>query len=290
MPAVRQVTVIMATKCRYLVMMLVLGAIPTSAQLCPYHMDIAPCLCTENGPSQELDIDCSHVVDIDQLTRIFQADFPFINYRRLTMTGTPDDPLPLTFLPNGVFGTITFQEIIIQHTQIRRVDDNVILGSKASLTQLMVTYSELTSFPTTVLPLMSDLKQLDLSHNNIVFIPDLRSSSLRSLNLAHNSQLSFTSQVFTELDHIVDLNIGHCNIDTLAPGIFLNMVNLSTIYLEYNKLTHLDAASLHFTSNVIEEIVLSGNQITSVEPNFFSGKSWQPSMISHIIMQLLTFP
>lgn len=262
----------MATKCTYLAMM-VLGAILTSAQHCPFHMDIAPCLCTERGPSPELDMDCSLVVDIDQLMRIFQADIPSTNFRRLTMTGTSDDPIQLGFLPEGVFGSVTFQEIIIQHTQIRRVDDYAFLGSNASLTVLTVSHSELTSFPTTILPLMPHLRQLDLSHNHLLFIPDLRSSSLRSLTLAHNSYLSFTDHVFTKLDHIVDLNIGYCNIETLTPGMFLNMMNLSAIYLENNRLTQLDDTSLHFTSGVVGEIVLSGNQISSVEPNFFSGKT-----------------
>ncbi|KAK8402674.1 hypothetical protein O3P69_000789 [Scylla paramamosain] len=265
----------MNTKCIYMAMMAVLGFMLTSAQRCPFHMDIAPCLCTEIGPSPELDLDCSHVVDIDQLTRVFQADFPSTNYRRLTMTGTPDEPIPLSFLPDGVFGSITFQEIVMQHTQIYRVDDYAFLGSKDTLTMLTLSRSVLTSFPTTILPLLSDLRELDLSYNHLVFIPDLRSSSLRSLTLAHNTQLCFSDQVFTKLDQIVDLNIGHCNMETIPTGMFLNMMNLSTVYLEYNKLTHLDAATLHFTSEVIEEIVLSGNQISAVEPNFFSGTGKQ---------------
>ncbi|MPC62618.1 Oplophorus-luciferin 2-monooxygenase non-catalytic subunit [Portunus trituberculatus] len=258
------------TKCIYMVMMAVLRLMLTSAQSCPFHMDIAPCLCTEIGPSPELDMDCSHVVDIDQLMRVFQADFPSTNYRRLSMTGTPDDPIPISFLPDGVFGSITFQEIVIQHAQINRVDDYAFLGSKDTLTMLTLIHSELTSFPTTILPLLSDFRELDLSYNHLVFIPDLRSSSLRSLTLAHNTQLNFSDRVFAEIDQIIDLNIAHCNMETIPPGMFLNMMNLSTVYLEYNKITHLDAASLHFTSKHTY-LELLNNQITTL-----GEASWRP--------------
>ncbi|KAG0711139.1 Oplophorus-luciferin 2-monooxygenase non-catalytic subunit [Chionoecetes opilio] len=257
----------MNTKCIYWAMM-ALGAVLTSAQRCPYRMDIAPCVCTE---SEKLAMDCSRVVDIAQLIRIFEADFPSTTFWRLTMTGTYDAPIQLSFLPDGVFGSVNFQEILIQHTLIQRVDDYAFVGSKDSLSMLWITHSELTSFPTTILPLMPNLMQLDLSYNLLQFLPDLRSSSLRSLTLAHNSQLAFTDQLFTKLDQIVDLNIGYCQVETLTPGIFLNMMNLSSLYLEHNRLTHLAAASLHFTSGAMEEIVLSGNQITSVDPNFLSG-------------------
>ncbi|XP_045133453.1 oplophorus-luciferin 2-monooxygenase non-catalytic subunit-like isoform X2 [Portunus trituberculatus] len=262
----------MNSKCIYMVMMAVLRLMLTSAQSCPFHMDIAPCLCTEIGPSPELDMDCSHVVDIDQLMRVFQADFPSTNYRRLSMTGTPDDPIPISFLPDGVFGSITFQEIVIQHAQINRVDDYAFLGSKDTLTMLTLIHSELTSFPTTILPLLSDFRELDLSYNHLVFIPDLRSSSLRSLTLAHNTQLNFSDRVFDEIDQIIDLNIAHCNMETIPPGMFLNMMNLSTVYLEYNKITHLDAASLHFTrTGKHTYLELLNNQITTL-----GEASWRP--------------
>ena len=256
-----------------MVVMAVLRLMLTSAQRCPFHMDIAPCLCTEIGLNPDLDMDCSHVLDIDQLMRVFEADFPSTNYRRLSMTGTPGDPIPLSYLPDGVFGRITFQEIVIQYTQIYRVDDHAFIGSKDTLQMLTLSHNEQTTFPSTILPLFSHLRELDLSYNHLVFIPDLRSSSLRFLTLTNNTQLSFSDQVFAEIDQIVDLNIGHCNMETIPPGMFSNMKNLSTVYLEYNKLTHLDAASLHFTSEVIEEIILSGNQISVAEPNFFSGKT-----------------
>ncbi|XP_042234431.1 oplophorus-luciferin 2-monooxygenase non-catalytic subunit-like isoform X2 [Homarus americanus] len=241
-----------------LVLMVRQWTVLVSAEECPYYMDILPCVCTQDKETLEVDLNCSRVVDIEQLKQIFEAEFPSINFRELTMDGTAEDPVPLDYLPDGVFGPVTFRKVNIRYTNVQDIGDNVLLHLNSTLEELRLNDNELLSFPTADLPHFPKLLFLDISSNNLTFIADLHSLTLNSLNLGQNPGLFFTTEAFVNVPNLVDLDIGNCSLKSLQPNLFTEQWFLATLNLQLNHITELDASSLNFPNNSLNEIILSG--------------------------------
>lgn len=258
---------------------LTLQALPADGQMCPMADDIAPCHCTKDAVTQKLDLDCSNVLDSWQLERIFQARFPSPVFRRLTMAGTEGHRVPLVYLPDSVFGNISFTSVVIKYTNISHVGEKVFEKSYDTLESLTFSYSDLQVYPATNLRFFTRLSTLDLSHNKMVFLQDVYSLSLQILNVEHNEHLAFSDKLLTVVPSLLEMSLASCGIESLPPGLFSSAEVLSNVNLEGNKLTHLGGGALAFASNDVLEIILSDNEISSADKDFISGTSASVNLV-----------
>lgn len=248
-----------------------LQAFRADGQMCPVADDIAPCHCTKDTATQKLDLDCSNVVDSWQLERIFQARFPSPAFRELTMAGTEGHSVPIVYLADGVFGNLSFTAVVIKYTNISHVGENVFEKSYDTLESLTLSYSDLQVYPATNLRYFSKLSLLDLSYNKMVFLQDIYSLSLQILNVEHNERLAFSDKLLTVVPSLLEMSLASCGIENIPPGLFSSAEVLSNVNMEGNKLTHLEGNALAFSSNAVLEIILSDNEISSVDKDFISG-------------------
>ena len=97
------------------------------------------------------------------------------------------DNVKVKALPEGAFGNLTFQEILIYNTSLRKIHPSVILNSKDRLVDLTIAHSRLEVFPFRLLPALSELKRLWLQNNSLSSVPALQSESLEVLYLYSNN-------------------------------------------------------------------------------------------------------
>ena len=89
-------------------------------------------------------------------------------------------------LPDGVFGDISFDHIIVNNTALRKIHPNALLPSKDRLVELTIQYSHLEEFPFQILPKLSLLRFLHLQANSLTSVTAIRSASLEALSLSFN--------------------------------------------------------------------------------------------------------
>lgn len=142
------------------------------------------------------------------------------------------------------------------------------LGSiVTNITELSATNVGLIAVNKNALEGMSQLKFLNLSHNEIT---DIESESflslfeLRKLDLSNNGIASLI-KAFKGLKELEYLNLSHNKLTFLPADTFDVLLNLKIMNLNYNQIRELTGET--FTDiNVIEEFYLMGNQIEIINP------------------------
>lgn len=89
---------------------------------------------------------------------------------------------------------------------------------------------------------LSNLIELDLSHNKLQTVPSNALNdcpNLRRLQLAHNPITVIESGAFSSLSHLTFLGLGDCQIKNLQPGALNGLEKLDVIELHGNQLTTL---------------------------------------------------
>ena len=89
-------------------------------------------------------------------------------------------------LPEGVFGDLSFEKILIYNTSLKTIHSSVILSSRDRLVDLTIAHSRLQGFPFSLLPTFPLLKKLWLQNNSLTSVPVLQSESLEVLYLYSN--------------------------------------------------------------------------------------------------------
>lgn len=89
---------------------------------------------------------------------------------------------------------------------------------------------------------LTNLVELDLSHNLLVVVPSLALSyisSLRELTLASNHINRIESNSFASTPALHKLDLSHCDVQTIAPQAFEGLEGLTLLRLNGNKLSEL---------------------------------------------------
>ncbi|KAH8267454.1 hypothetical protein KR018_005020 [Drosophila ironensis] len=89
---------------------------------------------------------------------------------------------------------------------------------------------------------LTNLVELDLSHNLLVTVPSLALgyiSSLRELTLASNHIHKIESQAFANTPSLHKLDLSHCDIQTISAQAFAGLQGLTLLRLNGNKLSEL---------------------------------------------------
>ena len=97
-----------------------------------------------------------------------------------------EDNEGVRFLPNWVFGDVTFEDIFIYNTSLFSVHPGALLPSKDRLWYLRIELSRLEEFPWDVLPEFISLTNLNLDVNELKNVPPLQSPTLESLYIRQN--------------------------------------------------------------------------------------------------------
>ncbi|CAG0898263.1 unnamed protein product [Darwinula stevensoni] len=151
-------------------------------QECPTE-DIHPCTCTKYSKG-EVRVDCSRARSGAQIASVFKnAYWP----SRMLWQFVIMDNAEVQELPEGVFRDLSFQDIWVNYTALRRIHPAALLPSKDSLQTMTILFSDLDSFPLDMLPLFSRLKELSLRNNSLTSVPAIESDSLEILNLPYNN-------------------------------------------------------------------------------------------------------
>lgn len=238
---------------------------------CPDVIDIIPCVCTTDDQFN-MYMDCSYVNSEDQLAEIFQKNMPFTDFKFFNITKT--DPLPgFNRLPAGVFGSATFQHILITGTHILTIEEGALANSHETLLILELQNNGLTTFPFETLPLFTQLWHFNLAYNNIQTLPDIVSGSMRVLSLTGNLGISLTRSTFNQARMLEYLNLEDMLLRDIPPNVFSRLENIHTLKLSKNGFssTLID----HFINNplnTLEFLDLHNNQIVDIHHRAIRGE------------------
>ena len=143
---------------------------------CPDAEAIYPCRCTSGFFFY---LTCRNVTS-DQLTAIFQQDFPETHFDELEILDSP----MLTSL-NFDFNGVTLAIFVAYDTPIETIAPEFLMGSAGTLQALEIYDSKLTTegFPFDTLASYDNLGSLILFGNNVDSVPSITSPSLKQLDI-----------------------------------------------------------------------------------------------------------
>lgn len=179
---------------------------------CPIPEDILPCTCTgdENGT---MDMDCSHVVSEDELERVFSSFFPYTMFRNFTVV----DNTYLKTLRNQALGIASFTGVYIMNSVLEVVEPDALSSSFATARVVNMQNNSISSFPFETLPSFTSLLELGLSDNSLTF-PALESETLLVLDLSNNQIQNVAATAFLDVPEISEIYLGGNQISHIPTG------------------------------------------------------------------------
>lgn len=121
-----------------------------------------------------------------------------------------------------------------------------------------------------------DLKILDISHNELVTVPENWGVSklrrLQQLNLEHNNITEISEDALAGLVSLRIFNISHNMLETVPSGLFAGARDIQEIHLQNNRLFEIPKGLFHRLEQLLI-LDLSGNQVSShhIDNTTFSG-------------------
>ncbi|CAL4096391.1 unnamed protein product [Meganyctiphanes norvegica] len=189
-----------------------------------------------------MDLDCSAVESEDQLRQIFIADFPFKNFRTFNLQHNKK----LKVLESYVFNTISFEKITIYYNEFEVIEDHALDSCYETATYVNFHHNKITSYPFDSL-------------SNFVY--------LKLFGIAGNSLSTVPADAFHGITTLESIWI-QGNTPNIV-GTFANLINLRVIAMGGNDLTLIPTNFIQTGSTRLESIVLTFNDISSVEPDAF---------------------
>ncbi|XP_017115909.1 uncharacterized protein LOC108138269 [Drosophila elegans] len=194
------------------------GYMPPSQHFPPAHSDLDPpaqqqstcqtvCACKWKGGKQTVECIDRHLIQIPE-----HID---PNTQVLDMSGNK-----LQTLSNEQFiraNLLNLQKLYLRNCKIGEIERETFKG-------------------------LTNLVELDLSHNLLVTVPSLALgyiSSLRELTLASNHIHKIESQAFSNTPSLHKLDLSHCDIQTISAQAFGGLQGLTLLRLNGNKLSEL---------------------------------------------------
>ncbi|CAG0896129.1 unnamed protein product [Darwinula stevensoni] len=209
--------------------------------LCPNSTEILPCTCSYFGTEDTVMVDCSEATSSDDIYSAFNdVAWPVQNLKRFLLGGN----CHVSVLPEGAFGDISFEEIVVIQTSVASLHPTALLPSKDRLRRLTIEKSFLEELPWEILPQLINLKKLELRSNALNSLPKLQSG--------HNPVLDVPAGFFNDMGKLEEFYCFSC---TFGP-------TLSTKSLEFRSAT---MKVIHIDSNSIS--TLDADAITGLQPN-----------------------
>lgn len=183
---------------------------------CPSETLIAPCECTVRS-GNDMDMNCSLVADENDLARVFNNDFPFPDFIKLTIDGNDN----IQDLRPGDFGSCTFMEIEITNGGLEVVVSTALASSYSTLTKLDLSGNFLRSFPFDEISSMTKLTHFNAAFNKLESLPNIESTTLSHFFLQTNLIQDISASSFQKLPALVEIGLHNNSLTTVPPGIIL---------------------------------------------------------------------
>jgi len=214
---------------------------------CPDPEAIEPCKCHPGSPANaKPSLDCSGLKTLEELKKVFQAEFPNKDFDRISIFIESDDDLYLDDIFNGV----RFSEIDLDFSnQNVSISADFFEDSSETLEQIFLGGGLLSQddFPFSSLRYYKRLVWFSINSNDkLSEIPPIVSDSLENVRFNEN-----------------------WNLKSLAEGVFEGCPNITLFDLESNSLTSLPARAFNIKSGVETQIDLWGNSIANIDSSVF---------------------
>lgn len=139
----------------------------------------------------------------------------------------------------------------------------VICDDSSVIRALNLSYNLLTSLG--CIKILSNLEQLDISHNSIGYL-DIESftnlTKMNYLNLANTNITNVVHGTFSHQPALISLNLSYNNLGVFDINVFLACKNLSSLYMDGNKITEFDYKKIEKAIPYLKTLGLADNSFT----------------------------
>ncbi|CAG0884491.1 unnamed protein product [Darwinula stevensoni] len=220
-------------------------------QTCPTQ-DISPCKCTKDRMAN-VTVDCSSAGSAAEISSaLTKTSWPSTRLWRFNMGNNSK----IVELPQEFFGDLSFQDITMNNTTVKKIPTSALLQSDDTLTDLGILQSRLEDFPFHILQDFRSLKRLYLDKNFLKFVPVFKSDSLEVLGLIDNKITSLEIDGW-ETPKLKEIYL-HKNLLTSVPVI--KSYSLELLGLNDNKIRSLDFDAR--ATPKLRELYLDNNLLT----------------------------
>lgn len=175
-------------------------------------------------------------------------------------------------LPGGSFQM--FKNLLyldLSGNSLAILNAEMFVGLENSLMDLKLSQNKITNIGSVPLKL-TQLRRLDLSHNNIADIPKNAFEGIENvayLNLSNNHHLApMPSSIISSLTKLQVFDLSNVGLRTVQSELFSKSPNLRSIYLRNNKINELADGTFNNLRN-LTTVDLSFNNIMSIRPGTF---------------------
>ena len=252
---------------------------------CPQATPIYPCICSTELIEGRLhvNLDCSEVTSNYVLESVFQeGNFLYTKFSKLTINPPVRHPA-LTALNPTVFGDVSFEHILINHTYIRTINEEAFAPSHDTLLHLILSNNMINAFPFETLSVFAHLRFLNLANNKLLYLPNIESNSLYQVDLSGNTGgLTFTSDTFKNAPSLEEIDLNNMGLTSFPPNVFSNLNSLRIIDLSKNNLKGVFGEDvIRVPLDSVEDLRLNGNAITDIHPTAITGKHHKGNITHH---------
>ncbi|CAL4122291.1 unnamed protein product [Meganyctiphanes norvegica] len=248
--------------------------IPAHLASCPDS--VYPCEChnvySSTGHYNGWGFGCTGLWSGEELKDlIHNSDFGNNDERKyFQMYGSP----LVKVLENGTFWPLNFEKIELNNdtespNAMEEIETGAFFGSERDLYRIDASYMNLKLFPFEDLYYFNHLSSLFLQSNNITFVRDLMSTSLRYLYLQMNSITEIPGISMKSLTHF---NISMNSLTSLPDHVFWNVAELENLDMSHNPLVSLPPLAFHDLSS-IRYMNFSNGLLSEVQPDMWNNTS-----------------
>ena len=278
---------------RTLNVLLLSGLLTLASANCPWSRDpryqaLNPhCACSapQNTESATLSIQCEEA-NFSLLTSAMQSH-------------TQDTIIEMLFVNRsaiGILGDFVFRNLKVINLQISNaglidVSANAFRGLENTLQNLNLAQNQLRTVPVEPLRQLRLVSLLDLSQNNIGFVPNNAFVTLRlkTLKMADNINLTMADSALRGLEtSLKNLNLKGCSLKTI-PEALRSLAGLAFLDLAQNNIRYLDPGVLA-RMNSLTALNLERNVIQTLHPRVFEGVTDTLSSLSLLNNLLTDYP
>uniref|UniRef100_A0A7E4V7N8 LRRCT domain-containing protein n=1 Tax=Panagrellus redivivus TaxID=6233 RepID=A0A7E4V7N8_PANRE len=185
--------------------------------------------------------------------------------------GCNGQTLPVVFKTLNVLNETDINQLTIWNSLINILPSDMFI--KVRPTRISITGSSLGVFRDGVFDKVGTrLKHLVLNNNIIRTIDPLllkETVNLEVLDLSHNNLVALPNATFYALKRMQRLNLQNNQLTTIPDGVFSQMKELHTLDLSNNKITNITKDSFRGLES-LEVLRLSGNTLTNIHPEAFT--------------------